>query len=131
MTDAEKLSLVKTLTSEADDAIVTAYLSIAADAVIRRAYPMEDGVTEVPSKYHMIQCEAAAYFLQKRGAEGEVSHSENGNSRTYESGDLPASLARLITPFCHVPGFVRSKPEPEPAPEPEPEPDPGGDGDNP
>ena len=39
-------------------------------------------------------------MLNKRGAEGEVSHTENGISRTYEKADIPTSMLRTIVPHC-------------------------------
>lgn len=48
------------------------------------------------------QVEIAAYMLNKRGAEGETAHSENGVSRSYEDGDIPATLLRRITPMAGV-----------------------------
>ena len=57
---------------------------------------------EVPPKYELVHIEIAAYMLNKRGAEGEVTHSENGVSRTYEDGDIPPTLLRRITPVAGV-----------------------------
>ena len=39
-------------------------------------------------KYQSLQVEIAAYLLDKRGATGEIAHSENGISRSYENGDI-------------------------------------------
>ena len=50
----------------------------------------------------MTQVEVAAYLLNKRGAEGETAHSENGISRSYEDGDVPSSLLRDIVPYAGV-----------------------------
>ena len=55
--------------------------------VLQRAYPYAN-VSKVPMKYDAVHVEIAAYMINKRGAEGEVSHSENGVSRTYEDGDM-------------------------------------------
>ena len=50
----------------------------------------------------MTQVEIAVYLMNKRGAEGESAHSENGVSRTYENGDVPASMLRGIVPMVGV-----------------------------
>lgn len=71
------------------------------EVVLQRAYPYEN-VSKVPMKYDAVHVEIAAYMINKRGAEGEVSHSENGVSRTYEDGDIPPSLLRAITPVVGV-----------------------------
>ena len=59
-------------------------------------------MTEVPTKYHHLQIEIAGYMLNKRGAEGQTAHTENGIVRQYENADIPASMLRTVTPFCGV-----------------------------
>ena len=44
------------------------------------------------------------YLLNKRGAEGQTAHSENGISRSYEDGDVPPTLLRDIVPFAAAMG---------------------------
>ena len=39
MTDAEKLSMLKTMTGEKDEDVLSTYLSIAGNKVLKRAYP--------------------------------------------------------------------------------------------
>ena len=98
----DKVTMVKVMCSEADETIINAYLDIAAQKVLARAYPFDDSVTEVPGRYKLLQCEIAAYLINKRGAEGQTAHSENGISRSYENGDVPESLLSAITPMCGV-----------------------------
>lgn len=100
MLDAEKIALVKSLSGETDEGTVSAYLSIAGNKICRRAYPFDHTVTEVPEQYGYTQVEIAVYLLNKRGNEGLLSHSENGYSDTFESGDVPASMLRGIVPMC-------------------------------
>lgn len=100
MLEAEKISLVKSLSGETDEGTVSAYLSIAGNKICRRAYPFDPTVTEVPDQYAFTQVEIAVYLLNKRGNEGLLSHSENGYSDTFESGDVPASMLRGIVPMC-------------------------------
>ena len=102
MTDAEKLKMVKAMTGETDEDTLSTYLSIAANKVCRRAYPFDDTVIAVPPRYDFNQVEIAAYLVNKRGAEGETAHSENGISRSYEDGDVPPTLLREIVPFASV-----------------------------
>lgn len=103
MTDTEKIALVKVLSDETDDDVIAAYLSIAGEKICRIAYPFDDSIDEVPKKYARLHAEAAAYLLDKRGASGQNSHSENGISRSYENADLPASMLRSITPMVGIP----------------------------
>lgn len=108
MSETEKLIFLRTMvgnesdnTEWGDDVLLT-YLTIAGQKIINRAYPYEDDITEVPRRYGILQCEIAAYLLNKRGAEGETSHSENGISRSYENADIPDSLIGQVVPFCGV-----------------------------
>ena len=106
MTKMEKLALCRAMVEQPEDAegwsdeILTSYLTIAGQKILNRAYPYDDTVEEVPRRYGVLQCELAAYLLNKRGAEGEVSHSENGISRTYENADVPESMLRDVIPHC-------------------------------
>lgn len=99
MTEERKIAMVKALCEEEDDAVISAFLTIAGKKICRIAYPFEE-IDEVPEKYDTLQCEAASYLLNKRGGEGETAHSENGISRSYENADLPLSMLRVITPKC-------------------------------
>ena len=103
MTQTEKLQLLKAMVGESDtEEVLLAYLNIAGHKIMNRAYPYGTEETEVPVRYEFLQCEIAAYLLNKRGAEGQTSHSENGISRSYESADVPESMLGAITPFCGV-----------------------------
>lgn len=109
MTDTDKVLLLRSIVgtpNEVDwtDDILTSYLTIAGQAIINRAYPFDDTVTEVPARYGVLQCKIAAYLLNKRGAEGETSHSENGVSRSYENADVPESMLSEVTPRCGLIG---------------------------
>ena len=103
MTQTEKLQLLKAMVGESDtEEVLLAYLNIAGSKIMNRAYPYGTEETEVPVRYGFLQCEIAAYLLNKRGAEGQTSHSENGISRQYESADVPESMLGAVTPFCGV-----------------------------
>lgn len=102
MLDAEKIALTKSLSGETDESVVSAYLAIAGNKICRKAYPFDATVTEVPEQYGYTQVEIAVYLLSRRGFEGQLSHSENGYSDTYESGDVPLELMRQIVPMVSV-----------------------------
>lgn len=102
MTEEEKLVLASAMSGERDEGVVSAYLRLAAEKICRRAFPYDPTVTEVPAQYAGMQVEVAVYLLNKRGAEGESSHSEGGISRTYENGDVPESMLRGIAPMVGV-----------------------------
>lgn len=106
MTDVEKLALCRAMVEQPanaegwSDDILKSYLTIAGQAILNRAYPYDDTVAEVPRRYGVLQCEIATYLLNKRGAEGEISHSENGINRTYENAGIPDSMLRDVVPHC-------------------------------
>ncbi len=103
MTDTEKLTYLRAMVGGSDtDEVLSTYLVVAGKKIIARAYPYDDTVTEVPDKYDTLQCEIAAYLLNKRGAEGQTQHSENGITRSYENADVPASMLKVVTPHCGV-----------------------------
>ena len=61
----------------------------------------------VEPKYINIQTKIAIEIYNKLGAEGQTSHSENGISRTYETGDISNTLINKIipiptTPYCET-----------------------------
>lgn len=108
MTSAEKITMVKTLVendSTATDEIVTVYLNLACSTMLKRLYPLHpEKMTEaLPVIYETDQCELAARYFLRRGAQGETNHEENGVNRTYGSVNDEDILQRL-TPFAKVGG---------------------------
>lgn len=103
MTKVEKLNALKVIVDGSDtDIVLSTYLELAGHKIIAKAFPYNTDVTEVPVQYAYLQVEIAAYMLNKRGAEGEISHTENGISRSYENADVPASMLKTVVPFCGV-----------------------------
>lgn len=104
MTD--KLDQLKILLGKqgdnSEDDLLLMLLTLSAQKILDRVYPYDDSIKEVPSRYATKQVEIAAYLYNKRGAEGQISHNENGISRTYESADVPESLMKGITPYVGV-----------------------------
>lgn len=106
MSQDELLKKVKTL-GEFDDAdeVLFAYLDSAKDAILMRRYPFGGTPAgDLPEGYQTLQCEIAVFLLNKRGAEGQISHDENGIDRSYENGYIPESLLGRVTPFVGVIG---------------------------
>lgn len=104
MTREEMLAKLKIMTGTTDTEVLSVYLDLASDIVIQKAYPFNDGtVTAVPAKYELVTCEIACYLYNKRGAEGQTSHNENGISRGYESASVPSSMLKRIIPLGKVP----------------------------
>ena len=61
---------------------------------------------EVEAKYLTVQVKMAIELYNKRGAEGEIAHSENGINRSYEKADISDSLMNQITPMVKTPFSV-------------------------
>ena len=101
MTLIEMKSQLLLITGEQDDDILSAYLDIAGAKILERVYPYKhDETLEVPAKYQSTQLEIAAYLLNKRGAEGETAHNENGINRSYEAASVPPSMLKHVIPYC-------------------------------
>lgn len=105
MTIDQKTAMVMRMTDNAyDESMVAAYLESAEGVIMQRAYPFgnapEDG--NVPMQYERTQIDVAVYLLNKRGAEGETVHNENGVNRSYESAGVPESMLRNIMPHARV-----------------------------
>lgn len=97
----EKLKILLDITDDKKDVLLLTYLDIAEQKLLDRLFPY-DSEKDLPERYELKQVEIAMYLYNKRGAEGETSHNENGVSRSYESADVPESMMRSVTPFVGV-----------------------------
>ena len=100
MTQAEMKNRLSALTGEQNEDILLTFLDIAADKVLMKCYPYRRDIRAVPARYQTTQLEIAVYLLNKRGAEGETSHNENGINRSYESADVPKSMLEGVIPYA-------------------------------
>lgn len=130
MTEDQKLNMLRVMIGETsktkhpeEDNTLSAYLMLAGAKVLERLFPYVEDYTElpggkvydengevvqvnpypVPEKYELIQLKIATYMLNKRGAEGEIQHIENGIHRNYGDADIPEALLSGIAPFVGVP----------------------------
>lgn len=102
MTVEQQLSILKRMTEETDAAMLSCYLAAAGEKICNRCYPFAHDRLDVPAKYHYLQVEIACYLFNKRGAEGQTSHNENGVNRSYESASVPESMLKNVVPFVSV-----------------------------
>lgn len=102
MTQSQMLAKLKILTGNIDDELLLTYLDLAGNTVLRRCYPFDKTKTTVPEQYQHNQIEIACYLFNKRGAEGQTAHNENGISRNYENGGVPHSMLQEIIPFVGI-----------------------------
>lgn len=94
----ELLSKFKALTGEESDELSLTYLDIAGEAITNKCFPFAREEMTVPVRYKHKQLDIAVYLYNKRGAEGETKHNENGIDRSYESAGIPESMLKGITP---------------------------------
>ena len=106
----QKLDVLRALCGQnvdvLEDDILEEYLEQAAEIILQRCYPATFDVTGliVPRRYSRLQCDIANELIQKRGAEGESHHGEDGVSRSYENAGISRTLLKRIVPFAHVLG---------------------------
>lgn len=101
MTTIEKINALRLMgnTDDSDDVLST-YLMLAGAKILEKAFPYNPEIEEVPRKYEPLQLEISTYLLNKRGAEGQIIHTENGVLRHYENGDIPPSMLKTVIPFA-------------------------------
>lgn len=103
MTNDQKISMLQYMTDETDEGLLSTYLDLSQQIVFEKAFPYGDFPDTLPTQYDAVHVEIAAYLLNKRGAEGEIVHLENGVSRHWEDAGVSPSLLRRIIPFAKVP----------------------------
>ena len=96
MTQLERLKI--RITEKVNDEELEDILESAKAVILSRRFPFSDPPEEIEPRYKDLQIRIAVEMFSKRGAEGEVSHSENGISRTYASASVSEELLREITP---------------------------------
>ena len=106
MTDKRKIDMLRTMIDDRkeDEEVLSVYLELAAGKILNRMYPYKesyDGLS-VPDRYAEIQLKVAAYMLNKRGAEGQIQHIENGIHRNYGSADIPDGMLQEIVPYAQA-----------------------------
>lgn len=78
-------------------------LEDAISAVMNKMRPFgytEEQKVEGIKRYSDVVVRVADYIYSKDGASGETSHTANGVTRQYASGDIPAEMLRSVTPYC-------------------------------
>lgn len=97
--------LKKRISSEnlPSDDVLESYLEDAKSIILNRRFPFgfsED--TEIEPQYLNLQIRIALELLNKEGAEGQTSHSENGINRSYENSGVSETLLCEILPKVKV-----------------------------
>lgn len=97
MNNAEKRALLAALLAPDTDTdeVLDSMIALAGAEVLNRMYPFgyyDDSV--VPTRYELLQVQLAAELYSKRGADGQVNHSENGISRSWP--EKSAILSKIV-----------------------------------
>ena len=100
MTQLERLKI--RITENVTDNELEDILESAKAVILSRRFPFGEQPTEIEDKYKDLQIRIAVEMFNKRGAEGETAHSENGVSRSYASANVSEDLLKEITPKAGV-----------------------------
>ena len=100
MTQLERLKI--RITEKVDDVELEDILESAKAVILSRRFPFGEQPEEIENRYKDLQIRIAVEMFNKRGAEGETAHSENGVSRSYSSANVSEELLREITPKVGV-----------------------------
>ena len=100
MTQLERLKI--RITEKVDDLELENILESAKAVILSRRFPFGEQPEEIEAKYKDLQIRIAVEMFNKRGAEGETAHSENGVSRSYASANVSEDLLKEITPKAGV-----------------------------
>lgn len=77
-------------------------LESAKAVILSRRFPFGEQPTEIEDRYKDLQIRIAVEMFNRLGAEGEITHSENGVSRVYSSAFVSKELLQEITPKAGV-----------------------------
>ena len=107
MTTAEKLTMLKSLlkiTGSAQDAELSVYLDFSKLEILSWLYSGKtpNDVTDVPERYIPTQIQAVVVGFSQSGADGQISHSENGVSRAWKYEDMVAYIRSHVAAFVRV-----------------------------
>jgi hypothetical protein len=105
----ERLKIQLEIKDDDQNFLLMEMLESAKFAILSRRYPFGDfpvsdtGEPILEQRYCDLQVRIAVYLYNKMGAEGQIAHSENGISRSYEAGDIPESLLDQVVPLVSIP----------------------------
>ena len=99
---AERLKL-KLKDYEIEEIEIYDLLETAKSIILAKRFPHSSSLPNtLEDRFKDLQVRIAVDLFNKRGAEGEISHSENGVSRTYGAENVSSDLLAEITPKCGV-----------------------------
>ena len=110
MTDAEKLTVIKTLLDDGgempSDEKLNTYIQIAGQEILAWKYHLiggvPDDVTEVPAAEDVTHIYAVVAGYTHAGAESEKQHNENGVNRVFIYADMVEYIRNNVLPYVRV-----------------------------
>lgn len=105
MTNAEKLAMLKSILAmdDSEEERLTVYLSASEKEILTWRYSYSENAPEViPAEYEMTQIFAVISGYSQSGAENQLSHSENGVSRSFKYEDMIAYIRSHVVPIVKV-----------------------------
>lgn len=106
MNDVEKLARVKLylgITDNTNDALLQAYIEDAGKEILQYRYSYARAIpSSVPAEYENTQIQAVIAGYGIRGAEGQLSHDENGIRRTFKYEDMIAYIRNNVRAIARV-----------------------------
>lgn len=99
----DNLERLKLRTGEADENILLDCLESAKAAIQSRRFPFGNQPDALEPRYEDLQFRCALDIYNKAGAEGQLGHTENGISRSYEAAWISTQLLLEVTPYAGVP----------------------------
>lgn len=110
MTDAEKLTVIKTLLDDGgempSDEKLNTYIQIAGQEILAWKYHLIGGVpeevTEVPAAEDVTHIYAVVAGYTHAGSEGEKQHNENSVNRVFIYADMVSYIRNNVLPYVRV-----------------------------
>ena len=110
MTDAEKLTVIKTLLSDGgempSDEKLNTYITIAGQEILAWKYHLiggvPDDVTVVPAAEDVTHIYAVVAGYTHAGSEGEKQHNENSVNRVFIYSDMVGYIRNHVLPYVRV-----------------------------
>lgn len=94
----DRLERLKLRTQEADEGLLEEMLESARAIILGLRFPYGTWPDDVEPRYQDLQVRMAEDMYNRIGASGQVSHSENGISRTWGAEWVSEQLLREVVP---------------------------------
>ena len=103
--DRLKIRLEIAGTDTSEDVLLQEWLDTAKEIILEYRYPYSSDPTQevFEARYFGLQVDIAVERYSRMGAEGQITHTENGMQRQYSSSDISKELLGRITPKAGVP----------------------------